>query len=65
MQVLTVRATEEIVEAVEKIVLDENKNTMNRSRFDPKEVGRSGVLRHLIALGLDAYEVEKKKRAAR
>ena len=54
MEVLTVRATDDLIEAVENIVIKENKDA--RHRFDPKEVGRSAVLRHLLALGLRAYE---------
>jgi len=62
--VLTVRATDKIVEAVEQVVLKVNRGK-GLMHWDPKEVGRSAVLRHLIALGLEAFESESERRTTR
>lgn len=62
MQVLTVRTPDEIIEAIEKIVAVENRNP--KSRFDPREIGRGVVVRHLLALGVAAWESERRKNGA-
>jgi len=64
VQVLTVRATDQIVEAVERVVVKVNKGK-GLVHWDPKEVGRSAVLRHLIALGLEAFDSESERRMPR
>ena len=59
MEVLTVRVTEDILEDIERIVLSENQASKT-ARFDPREVGRGAVIRHLLALGLEAYQQQKR-----
>lgn len=58
MEVLTVRVPEDILEDIERIVEAENREAKKTSRFDPREVGRGSVIRHLLALGLSAWDQE-------
>jgi len=57
MEVLTVRVPEDVLEDIERIVEAENRAS-KIARFDPREVGRGSVIRHLLALGLSAWDQE-------
>ncbi len=60
MEVLTVRVPLEVLDDIESVVARENQEVKRAARFDPREVGRGVVIRHLLALGLSAWERDAK-----